>query len=63
MYMNMARNFLIYRVESIKYLDPHIKYGTLDYFGDLVTYLEKEGYKDLEDMFAAPFDFRKGPEN
>lgn len=45
--------------KGLQYLDPHLK-SISEYMTTLITKLEQIGYKDGQNLFGAPYDFRYG---
>ncbi|KAK6183616.1 hypothetical protein SNE40_011058 [Patella caerulea] len=47
--------------ETVEYLDPSLQISVLGYFADIVNSLTKWGYIRGQSVRAAPYDFRKAP--
>lgn len=49
--------------KTFEYIDPSIKFSRSKYLISLTSYLRSKGYKDGENLFGAPYDFRLGPDD
>ena len=47
--------------ETFKYVSPSLTIDSSVYFKPMVDFLVTKGYKEGEDLFGAPYDFRLGP--